>query len=106
MSEIILARGILEEHIRMQSDLLRNLRDILGMRYNESIVEKVKSLVDAQKEANTPNEDAWNNFIAHLNKVQPLKNGKKTIEHQSFIGSISSYEQIFREANAHLQERI
>jgi hypothetical protein len=38
----------------------------------------------------------WARFIQHLNKVQPLDNKEG---HQSFIGSISKYRDVFMEAN-------
>lgn len=58
-------------------------------------------------------EQAWDNFIEHLNKTQPLgennvkkgKKGKFEVEvvarsHMSFLGSIEKYKKVFLEANA------
>jgi phage terminase small subunit len=43
-------------------------------------------------------EEAWNRFIEHLNKVQPMKD--KDASHINFMGSIASYKKIFMAANS------
>lgn len=50
-----------------------------------------------------PARKMWDQFIAHLNVVQPMVKDKKTGEnypHKNFIGSIKAYEKIFLEANS------
>lgn len=47
-------------------------------------------------------EKVWADFIAHLNKVEPLgrlKDGDEPVYHKNFLGSIERYKKIYMEAN-------